>query len=522
MFIFGKKKKDKDKEKNLSKAALPAESAYKLPLKLEEKMELIQPYLIKNDDMVGRPFCLGGEHEIKGYVIHLEGMIDNISLQQDVLRSLMFYACGEELNKRGTDYLIDHIYKNCLNVSQIEKVYNLDNLLQAVFDGFVILIFDGISEALKIDIRKTDRRGIEEPDLERALRGAKEGFVENVIVNTALVRRRLRDTNLVIEKLIIGRRTRTDVVLMYIEDIADPEIVINVRDKLNRIDMDGILGTEYIEQLIEDHHYTPFPQFKTTERPDKVMMELLEGRIVIMADGSPDALIIPSVFNSFLQASEDYIERPVISFYNRLFRYLAFILAVSLPALYIALLSFNPELIPVQLLITLAQGRDKVPFPVVLEVMIQEVIIQLVIETGLRLPVPMGQTIGVVAGIVLGQAAITAGLASPAIIIIIAVTTISTFALPNSTLVMASRIVRIFMILMAAAFGIFGFSVGWFLLLTHLISLESMGVPYFSPYAPMRYPDLKDSILRGFISKMTKRPVSIPGQNPVRKRETDG
>lgn len=520
MFLFTRKRKTKEQPGDMKPGNKVSDS--KLPAKLEEKLDLIKAYITRNDDVVGRPFYIKGDLGLKAYLIHLEGIADNISLQQDILRSLIFYARDEEYRAKGLDYVIEHIYKNCLTVSQVKKVDKLPDLINAIFDGFVILFFDGISEALSIDIRKVDRRAVEEPVLERALRGSKEGFVENIVVNTALIRKRLRDSNLVVKKLIVGRRTRTDVALLYIEDIADPEIVRNVWEKINEIEIDGILGATYIEQLIEDHHYTPFPQIKTTERPDRLVADLLEGRVAILVDGSPDALIIPSLFTGFLQASEDYVERPIISFYHRSYRYLAFILAVSLPALYIALLIFNPELVPVELLITLAQGRDKVPFPVVLEVIIQEIIIQLVIETGLRLPAPMGQTVGVVAGIVLGQASIAAGLASPAIIIIVAITTISTFAIPNSTMVLASRIVRIFMILMAAAFGMFGFSVGWFLLLTHLISLESMGVPYMSPYAPMRYPDLKDSVYRTFISKMLRRPVSIPVQDKVRKREENG
>lgn len=520
MFPFTRKRRREEEKEPVNRN--DKQDQVKLPCRLDEKVNLLKPYITKNDDMVGRPFFLKGERELKAYIVHLEGVVDNISLSQDILRSLMFYARGEDLREKGLEYVIDHIYKNCLTVTRIQKIDNFSDLIRAVFDGFVVLFFDGIMEALSIDIRKVDRRNVEEPVLERALRGSKEGFVENIVVNTALIRRRLKDPKLVVKKFTAGKRTRTDVSLLYVEDIADPEIVRNVSEKINKIDMDGILGTSYIEQLIEDHHYTPFPQFKTTERPDKAVMELLEGKIIVLADGSPDALIIPSLFASFLQASEDYVERPVISFYHRSYRYLAFFLAVSLPALYIALLSFNPELVPVQLLISLAQGRDKVPFPVVLEVIIQEIIIQLVIETGLRLPAPMGQTVGVVAGIVLGQAAIAAGLASPAIIIIVAITTISTFAIPNSTMVLASRIVRIFMIVMAAAFGMFGFSVGWFLLLTHLISLESMGVPYLAPYAPMRYSDFKDSVYRTFISRMLLRPVSIPVQDKVRKRRENG
>lgn len=251
-------------------------------------------------------------------------------------------------------------------------------------------------------------------------------------------------------------------------------------------------------------------------------MELLEGRVAIMAEGTPWVLIVPTLFVSFLQASEDYYDRPMLTTVNRMARYLAFIMAVSLPALYISLLSFQPELIPYELFVILAQARSEVPFPVLVEVLIQEIIIQLVVETGLRLPTSIGQTVGVVAGIVLGQAAISANIASPAIIMVITITTISTFSLPNYSMVLATRLIRILFVLATAIFGLFGFSLGWFILLTHLISLESMGVPYFSPFGPVRFRDLKDAMLKGFIYWFKYRPQSIPVLDQKRQGERNG
>ena len=335
-----------------------------------------------------------------------------------------------------------------------------------------------------------------------------------------MVRRHLRNPRLVIKKTTVGRRTRTPVAVLYIDDIVDHGLVEQVNDRLNHIDVDGVFNAGMIIQNIEDKPFSPFPQVWTSERPDKTIAELLEGRIAIMVDGTPTAIFLPALFIEFFQAPEDYLDRTYISSFLRFIRFLAYFIAISLPALYIALISFTPELLPVNLVTSLAQARKEVPFPVLIEVLIQEFIIQMVIESGLRLPGPVGQTAGVVAGIILGQAAISAKLATPAVIIIIAVTTISTFALPAGPLVQSTRILRLPMIFITAIFGLFGFSLGWIFMLAHLCSLESLGVPYFAPLAPMRFADLKDSLFRIWLWKMNLRPLSIPSQQKQRQGRT--
>ncbi len=506
-------------KKTLKEKGTAANQEYssQLSKSLDKNLKELKPYIDRNFDIILRPVSVTKPNGVKGAVIYIKNMPDQESLQQDILRPLMNYSNTEDFARNGLNYLVDLIYKSSLSVGEIKKSLSSPEVLQSMFAGLVIVMVDGYDQALIIDITKPEHRAIDEPTTERTIRGSREGFIEDLSVNISLIRKRLADPNLVIEKTKVGRRSRTNVAIIFIEDIADPNIVQEIRDKISKIDTDGVITTSYLEQLMEDNPYSVFPQIRSTERPDKIIPELLEGRVVIMVNGTPRAIIIPSLFVSFLQATEDYNERFYVGSVDRLFRYLAFFLSISLTPLYIALLSFQPELIPFDLLVSLAMSREKVPFPIVVEVLIQEIIIQLVVEAGLRLPVTIAQTVGVVAGIVLGQAAISANLASPAIIIIIAMTTIATYSLPNYSLVLATRLIRFMMLLATSMFGLFGFSLGWLLILAHLTSLESMGVPYLSPLAPTRFRDLKDALIRAPNWTLNKRPQSIPHQDDRRQ-----
>lgn len=492
----------------------------KLPRELEGKMTQLRPHIEKNGDIISRPFFINGEENLQAAVIYIEGVIDTENLNKDILKPLMLQTSQEPLENKGIQHIIDHIYKTSLTVGQIKKIDTFPLLIQNIFDGLTIVMLDGYTEVLVIDIRGGENRAITEPETEKTIHGSREGFIENLVVNIALIRRKLRDPNLIVEKTIIGKRSRTDVALLYIEDIADPKIIADVKDKVNKIEIDGIIATSYIEQLIEDNPYSFFPQMQRTERPDKVVANLLEGKIVILVNGTPFALIVPSLFVQFLQATEDYYDRTYFGSFIRTLRYAAFFLAIFLPATYVALLSFQQELIPFDLIVSLAASRKEVPFPVAVEAILQEFIIQLVMESGVRLPTPLGQTVGVVGGIILGQAAISAKLASPAIVIVTSITTICTWAIPTPSMAHVSRILRLPLLLFASFFGLFGLSLGLLIILAHLVSLNSMGVPYFSPFAPTRFADLKDTFFRTFFWKMKNRPASIPVQDRQRQTNT--
>ncbi|MEA4924551.1 MAG: spore germination protein [Syntrophomonadaceae bacterium] len=488
-----------------------------LPLSLETKIQMLQPYLKKGADIIVRTFYLEGEPPLAAASIHLNQVIDERTLNQDILKPLMINCRRESVQQSGARNLIDAIYKTSITASQISKINTLAALVQNIYDGLTVLLFDGLVEVLVLDIHGGPYRAIEAPAAENTLRGSQEGFIERLDVNLAMVRRRLRDPNLVVEKTIVGKRTRTNVALLYIDDIADAAVVDEVKNRISRIDVDGIVAAGYIEQFIQDSAWSIFPQVFITERPDKLVAQLLEGRIAVIVDNTPITFAVPALFVQFMQAPEDYYEGSIFSSYIRLLRYIALLIAISLPALYIALLTYQPELIPYDLLISFARARANVPFPVMVEALIMEIIIQTVIEAGLRLPQQIGQTVGVVSGIILGQAAISAKLASPIVILIISISIICTFALPSASMVLTTRVLRLPIMLLAATFGLFGIAFGWIVVQAHLISLESIGAPYFAPLAPMRYADLKDSFIRVFWQKMNQRPVSVPARD--RKRQ---
>lgn len=491
-----------------------------LPLAIEGKKEMLAPFLDKNADMVQRSFVVGAKAKIMARAIYLNQIVDADVFNLHVLEPLMEYdGPGDEA---VVSNLIDLISVSSLRVGQVQvqKAGNLKEVVHHIFDGLVVILLDGCPEVIVVDIHGGEYRTVDEPPGERTARGPREGFIESLDVNIAMIRRRLCDPKLVVKKTKIGRRTRTPVAYLYIEDIASPEVVNDLRLRLDSIDTDGIVASGYIEQYMERSPWSLFPQIWSSERPDRLAAKLMEGRVVVIVQGTPLAFSVPTLALEYFQASEDYYERAIYGSFTRFLRFCAFFLAVSLPSLYIGLISFHPELMPLKLLIPLAQSRNQVPFPALLEALIQLFIIELVIESGLRLPGSIGQTVGVVAGIILGQAAIAAKLASPVIIIIISVTTIATYVMPSSGMLLTSRILRFPMILASAVFGIYGFSLGWLLIVIHVSALQDFGAAYYSPFAPLRWGDVKDSAMRFFLWKMDKRPESIPHQDPVRQART--
>lgn len=491
-----------------------------LPKSFDDKMALLRPYIEKNHDLVARSFYLDREMKAPACAVYFSNVIDDKKLNEHILKPLMLHSGGWKTSDFKNTRRLDRIILTSIFLGKVSKSDNFAAMVHSLFDGMLVLIFDGIQQAVIIDIHGGQLRAIQEPPAERAIRGPREGFIENLDINIAMIRRHLRTPRLVIKKTTVGKRTRTPVGLVYIDDIVDRNVLAKVNELLDSIDTDGVLNAGAISQMIDTNPFSPFPSTWTSERPDKCIAQLLEGRVALLIDGTPTAVFFPTLFVEFFQGVEEYQERTYVGSYLRLLLYIAFFIAISFPALYVALSSFTPELLPVNLLVSLAQARKEVPFPVLVEILVQEFIIQTVIESGLRLPGPVGQTAGVVAGVILGQAAISAKLATPAVIIIIAITTISTYSLPAGPLVQATRILRLPLIILTAIFGLYGFSLGWLLMLAHLCSLETFGVPYFSPFAPMRFADLKDSLVRVWLWKMNKRPLSIPSQQKKRQRTT--
>ena len=374
------------------------------------------------------------------------------------------------------------------------------------------MLIDGYEKGVIISTRGFPRRSVSKAETEVVVQGSQESFVETFRINTVLIRRRIKDTRLKIEQIRVGKRSKTDVGIAYISDIVRPEILKEVKKRINKIDIDGILDSSYIEQLIEDDYLSPFPQLQMTERPDKAASALLEGRIVLVVDNSPFVLIIPALLTSVYQSSEDYYQRFEIMSFVRIIRYIAGFLAVALPGFYIAVAVYHPSMIPTQLLFKIAEARGDVPVPAVFEVLLMELAFETLREAGIRLPSAIGSTLGIVGGIIIGQAAVDAGLVSPIVVIIVSLTGLCSFSIPNIALVSGFRIMKYLVILFSSVLGLFGFWLSILLILIHLVSLKSFGIPF------IKGSDLKDTLFRVPLFKMKKRPIFANENQKVRMK----
>ncbi|KJR47200.1 Spore germination protein GerKA [Desulfosporosinus sp. I2] len=309
--------------------------------------------------------------------------------------------------------------------------------------------------------------------------------------------------------------TNTDLVVTYIEKIASPDIVSEVFRRLSKIKMDGMLGNGYIEEMIEDNPYSPFPQISFTERPDVLAGKLLEGKVGIIVDGTPIVLVVPAVLTQFLNVNEDYYQRAMVAILSRFVRYVGAFVAFVAPSVYIAVTTFHQEIIPTDLLLSISAGRQGVPFPALLEALTMTVVLEILQEAGLRLPKPIGSTIGIVGALVIGDAAVKASLVSPLMVIIIGLTAVASYAIPTFDLSLAVRLIRFPLMILAGILGFFGVTVGLYVILIHLLGLRSFGVPYTSPIAPLRIRALlQDTFVRAPWWALKRRPQLIDVEEP--------
>jgi spore germination protein KA len=379
--------------------------------------------------------------------------------------------------------------------ADVKEATGADSCVKELLEGHCIVALPD-HQAVSINVRKQEQRSITEPGTESVVRGPREGFVEDCSRNISLIRKRLKSGKLTIEEMVIGTETHTTVCLLYMSGIADPDLIQEFRKRLNGIQTDSILESAYIEEFIQDKARTFFPQFMSTERPDAIVAKLLEGQAAIITDGTPNVLAGPITFFQSFSTSEDYYQRADIASVLRWLRMLAFVISVFTPSLYISVACYHQDLLPTSMLANLASQREGVPFPGVAEAFGMMVIFEILREAGLRMPRISGQAISIVGALVLGQAAVEAGIVSAAMVIVVSLTAIANFVAPNYGFGIAQRLLQFGFMLLASILGLFGVMCGVFVLLIHLVSLRSMGVPYFSPLAPLRLAYWKDTFIR--------------------------
>ena len=475
---------------------------------LDKNMEMLKRVLHygTNADVVIREFDIPTDPKTEAAILFMEGLAARDAINYAILQPLMLIANLDDTER--TQNCLELVKRRLLPGNQVKEKDIIRGIIEDVLSGTTCLLIDGSDIARSIETRAWEHRGIEKPSAEMVVRGPQEAFSETLRSNLALIRRRMRTPDLITEMLKVGTLSRTDCALLYIEGLTNPQLVDEARKRIQTITSDHIQDTGILEQFIEEKPYVLAPQTISTERPDRMAAFLAEGYVGIMLDGSPFGLVLPATFWSLLQSAEDYFLRWPFGAFLRLVRMLALILAIFLPAVYLALTNFHPEMIPTDLLLAIAASREKVPFPTAIEVLIMEVSIELIREAGVRIPGVIGPTLGIVGALILGQAAVAASIVSPILVVIVAITALGAFAVPNFNMAFAIRLYRFMYILLAAALGFYGVAIGVFIQLVTYVNLKSFGVPYMSPVAPhtrssgdalFRFPVWKSEIRPSFL-----------------------
>jgi len=527
----GSKNKKEDPEKKEQQVPPEEKVSSQFSKNFDENFNKFKEYLQSSDDVVFRQFT--SATGVKCGVIFIDGLVSKELVQMHVIRPLM--QEGQNLKKTsqtennkdnkesskganndkkeqensGGEEAVAFIIERIITAAETREAENLDKAMLPLMSGETVLLVDGYDKAIIVGTREMQSRGVQEPVSESVVRGPREGFTEVIRSNTALIRRRVRDPNLVQKTFTVGRRSKTPVVVSYIKGIANPKLVERVEKRIKEIDIDDLIEAGEIEQFIEDNNLSPFPQIQNTERPDKAAAALMEGRVVIMVDGTPFVLIMPANLYQFFQSPEDYYERWIIGSILRSLRWLGSLLATFAPAIYVAIISFHPGMLPTTLVLSVAASRHGVPFPAFVEALLMEVTIELLREAGARLPKAIGQTIGIVGGIIVGDAAVRAGITSPFMVIIVAITAISSFIIPSYSAAIAFRVIRFPIMILAATLGMYGILLSFIFINIHLVVLKSFGANYMSPVAPVRVHDWKDTFVRVPLQLMRRRPEFI-------------
>ena len=480
---------------------------------LAENEKFLRQEFDKTTDIVFREFYMGG---IRCLAVWVDGLI-NKRVSHDLFRALMLDVEPERLKKLPTGERLDYINKHHLPFYATLRVIDLIELRRWILMHKLILLMDGSSTGLVLDAEDTPVRGISEPTLEAVVSGPRDAFVESLRLNTALIRARLGDARLKSENFILGRRSNTLVTLMYVEDLARPEIIEEVRSRMGRIDTDAVWDTYQIKEFIHDRRYTLFPLIKETERPDKAAADLLEGRFAIIVDGSPQVLTAPSVMVEFFQSSEDYYLNPFLTTGLRILRYIGLFIACTGLGLYVAVTTFHQEMLPIPLVFSVAGARETVPFPAIIEALLMLVVFELLVEAGIRLPQVVGGAVNIVGALIIGQAAVQAGIVSPILVIIIAATAISNFAVSsNYQFASILRFIRLLFLITAGSLGLYGMALALLCLLIHMAGLTSFGVPYLAPLAPRDQAAMTDVFYRAPKWQIGSRPHFIAGSDLTR------
>jgi spore germination protein KA len=498
-------KQDHNPEDDIIDKAISTDTLVSL---LSDSEDIIFNHIIVNHDM-----------NVKLTVVFVDGMVDSLQLDNDILKPL--------IQEKALSFVQDE--KELINRILLGSVYHshrmrcdtLSECIDRLFTGSVLLVFDDTHTAIAFESKGYEKRAITEPTNENVLKGSKESFIEVLHVNTALVRKRLPTHDLKVSHIYIGKRTKTAVCMVYLKNIANTDIVNEIKNRLESIAENDIFSSGQIEAVLKNKKYSIFPEQIYTEKVDKFSSAVLEGRVGILIDGVPNAIITPVDISSQLQASEYYASHFITSSFSRILRFISTFISLTLPAAYISITSYHQEMIPTELAVSIIESKKGVPFSTFIEVIMMLLAFEVLLEAGLRLPKAVGQAVSIVGALVVGEAAITAKILSPGVVIIISTAGITGFVIPSQDMSNAIRLLRFVLVVFSVLGGLFGISIGLIIILYHLCSIEVFGVPYMSPFVSMEGKGIfEDTLFRQQWSKAKKRPPNISTKDSIAKGET--
>jgi len=510
----------KDKSKDNGSISLEEYNTMFVSKKIGKNIQVFQDLMGSNIDLTIRRFKLACQ-DVDAAIVFIDSITGNDIINTHIIKPLTFEFADLDVNasKRSTfDYV-----KDCLiRTIKVEEAETFDKIILDVLSGSVFLTIEGFDRGILADAKEFSGRSITEPTMEPSVKGPKEALVENLKDNLSLLRKRLKDPNLTIEPFKTGKRSKGDLVVVYIKGIANQNIVNEVKKRLQTLNTDDGVTYAQVQQLLSDYPNSIFPMVQVTERPDKIIAGILEGRVSIILDGSSNAMIVPVSLPILMQSIDDYYEKWIIASVIRMLRYLCFFISALLPSLYIAITSFHPGILPTNIALSIAGTRTGVPFPAFVEAFLMIITLEILQEAGIRLPRVVGQTVSIVGGLVIGQAAVEAGIISPIMLIVVSITAISSYALSDYSLALVTRIIRLPFMIAGTLFGLVGTSILLLVLLGYVASLESFGVGYLEPISPYNLRDWKDTLITGSQKWFTRRPAFLKPEDPKRQDISKG
>ena len=479
---------------------------------LEENINIIEDIFKNDDTLINRNFS-NQTNNIKCALLFLDGMVDASSINENIIRPVI-----EDTNVSKSNP-INYLQYQVIASSKCQATTDIKKLANSLLVGDTILFIEGISKALIIGSAGFKTRNLEEPEGETVLSGPREGFTESLVVNLSLIRRKIKSTKLKFKYLTIGDMTNTTTCVCYIEGLASDRVLNELLSQLEDIDIDGVLDVKYIQEYINKQPFSLFETTRITERPDVVSANLLEGRIALILDGTPVVVTLPFLFIEIFQAPDDYYTNYFFASFNRIMRLFGFVATISIPAIYLSLVTFHQELIPTPLLMSIYASRLAVPLPTIFELSILLVTFEILREAGSRMPPSIGQALSIVGALVLGTAAVDARLVSAPVIIIVGLSGITGFMIPS--IAGSSTIIRFILVGISSILGLYGYIIGISFLLIHIIKLKSYGVPVMSSFTSMEIDDIKDTHFRAPRWAMKYRPKILGQKNPIRTSRSD-